>query len=177
MRLMPCRRQCLPLSHSSIRVARGTFAPICSSFGSRGLVDKELAAGAGDSRLDSWAALYRAEIAGSASATAPPAICHSSDPPRTRAWNLRLRGPTPYPLGQRTYVLGQARGLCSSASSTDVRWHSNASKAMAKPWPARLGFEPGPRARGTSARPLGQPFLKGTETFHHDTKAYSTERA
>jgi hypothetical protein len=25
-----------------------------------------------------------------------------SDPPRTRTWNLRLRGPTPYPLGQRT---------------------------------------------------------------------------
>ena len=23
------------------------------------------------------------------------------DPPRTRTWNLRLRGPTPYPLGQR----------------------------------------------------------------------------
>ena len=24
------------------------------------------------------------------------------DPPRTRTWNLRLRRPTPYPLGQRT---------------------------------------------------------------------------
>ena len=24
-----------------------------------------------------------------------------SDPPRTRAWNLRLRRPTPYPLGQQ----------------------------------------------------------------------------
>ena len=24
-----------------------------------------------------------------------------NDPPRTRTWNLRLRGPTPYPLGQR----------------------------------------------------------------------------
>ena len=75
--------------------------PLCSSFGSRGLVDKELAAGAGESRLESWAALYCAEIAGCASATAPPAICHSSDPPRTRAWNLRLRRPTPCPLGQQ----------------------------------------------------------------------------
>ena len=26
-------------------------------------------------------------------------FCH--DPPRTRTWNLRLRRPTPYPLGQR----------------------------------------------------------------------------
>ena len=27
------------------------------------------------------------------------------DPPRTRTWNLRLRRPTPYPLGQRAIVL------------------------------------------------------------------------
>ena len=27
---------------------------------------------------------------------------HPPDPPRTRTWNLRLRRPTPYPLGQRT---------------------------------------------------------------------------
>ena len=26
---------------------------------------------------------------------------NKSDPPRTRTWNLRLRRPTPYPLGQR----------------------------------------------------------------------------
>ena len=26
------------------------------------------------------------------------------DPPRTRTWNLRLRRPTPYPLGQRALV-------------------------------------------------------------------------
>ena len=25
----------------------------------------------------------------------------NDDPPRTRTWNLRLRRPTPYPLGQR----------------------------------------------------------------------------
>ena len=100
-----------------------------------------------------------------------------NDPPRTRAWNLRLRGPTPYPLGQRTYVLGQARGVCRSASSTDMRWQSNTCKAMAKPWPARLGFEPGPRARGTSTRPLGQPFLKGTGSLYHDSRAYLTKRA
>ena len=33
-----------------------------------------------------------------------PAISNRecSDPPRTRTWNLQLRGPTPYPLGQRT---------------------------------------------------------------------------
>ena len=28
--------------------------------------------------------------------------CPTNDPPRTRTWNLRLRRPTPYPLGQRT---------------------------------------------------------------------------
>ena len=105
--------------------------PLCSSFGSRGLVDKELAAGAGDSRLDSWAALYRAEIAGSASATAPPAICHSSDPPRTRAWNLRLRGPTPYPLGQRTYVHSQALRLllCARLNSKSLMPMAGTAKA------------------------------------------------
>ena len=27
--------------------------------------------------------------------------CNIADPPRTRAWNLRLRRPTPYPLGQQ----------------------------------------------------------------------------
>ena len=27
------------------------------------------------------------------------------DPPRTRAWNLRLRRPTPYPLGQRAIII------------------------------------------------------------------------
>ena len=78
--------------------------PLSSLLGSLGLVDKELAAGAGDSRLESWAALYCGKIACCASAAAPPPICHSSDPPRTRAWNLRLRGPTPYPLGQRTHM-------------------------------------------------------------------------
>ena len=123
--------------------------PLCSSFGSRGLVDKELAAGAGDSRLDSWAALYRAEIAGSASATAPPAICHSSDPPRTRAWNLRLQGPTPYPLGQRTHVNfwlrkhmtslrhwhgthWPTRGMRHAAAGSDCqRWHICSGKVLA----------------------------------------------
>ncbi len=30
------------------------------------------------------------------------------DPPRTRTWNLRLRGPTPYPLGQRAACLRNA---------------------------------------------------------------------
>ena len=29
-------------------------------------------------------------------------VREKSDPPRTRTWNLRLRRPTPYPLGQRT---------------------------------------------------------------------------
>ena len=101
----------------------------------------------------------------------------TSDPPRTQTWNLRLWGPTPYPLRQRTYVLGQAQGLCRSASFTDMRWQSNTCKAMAKPWPARLGFEPGPRARGTSTRPLGQPFLKGTGSLYHDTRACLTKRA
>ena len=33
------------------------------------------------------------------------------DPPRTRTWNLRLRRPTPYPLGQRAgCVAGRAHG-------------------------------------------------------------------
>ena len=27
-----------------------------------------------------------------------------TDPPRTRTWNLRLRGPTPYPLGQQAFA-------------------------------------------------------------------------
>ena len=100
-----------------------------------------------------------------------------NDLPRTRTWSLRLRGPTPYPLGQRTHVFGQAQEVCRSASFTDMRWQSNTCKAMAKPWPARLGFEPGPRARGTSTRPLGQPFLKGTGSLYHDTRACLTKRA
>ena len=43
------------------------------------------------------------------SSLAPPAFgpcslaqCAAFDLPRTRLWNLRLRGPTPYPLGQQT---------------------------------------------------------------------------
>ena len=36
--------------------------------------------------------------------------CH--DPPRTRTWNLRLRRPTPYPLGQRAD--GAPSCTCSS---------------------------------------------------------------
>ena len=46
---------------------------------------------------------------GADSSLAPPAfqacsLAHFAgfDLPRTRAWNLRLRGPTPYPLGQQT---------------------------------------------------------------------------
>ena len=29
----------------------------------------------------------------------------ANDPPRTRTWNLRLRRPTPYPLGQRAILM------------------------------------------------------------------------
>ena len=41
---------------------------------------------------------------GNAGWAADGAGCHrtQNDPPRTRTWNLRLRRPTPYPLGQRT---------------------------------------------------------------------------
>ena len=35
------------------------------------------------------------------------------DPPRTRTWNLRLRGPTPYPLGQRA--------TCANALGAHIR--------------------------------------------------------
>ena len=31
-----------------------------------------------------------------------------TDPPRTRTWNLRLRRPTPYPLGQRASACSMA---------------------------------------------------------------------
>ena len=31
--------------------------------------------------------------------------CGKSDPPRTQTWNLRLRRPTPHPLGQRAFCL------------------------------------------------------------------------
>ena len=45
-----------------------------------------------------------------------------NDPPRTRTWNLRLRRPTPYPLGQRAQWLllaqpRQSRSLALLSSS------------------------------------------------------------
>ena len=42
-------------------------------------------------------------LQGNAGWAAGRAGCHrtQNDPPRTRTWNLRLRRPTPYPLGQR----------------------------------------------------------------------------
>ena len=39
-----------------------------------------------------------------------------NDPPRTRTWNLRLRRPTPYPLGQR--AMWRSPGCASPVSLT-----------------------------------------------------------
>ena len=39
-----------------------------------------------------------------------------TDPPRTRNWNLRLRGPTPYPLGQRA-TLSKKNGTSMSCAN------------------------------------------------------------
>ena len=39
-----------------------------------------------------------------------------SDPPRTRTWNLRLRRPTPYPLGQRANC-PHVRFSCEAATA------------------------------------------------------------
>ena len=45
------------------------------------------------------------------------------DPPRTRTWNLRLRGPTPYPLGQRAPWGSQVHSICClHAMVLHVRW-------------------------------------------------------
>ena len=55
----------------------------------------------------------------------------ANDPPRTRAWNLRLRGPTLYPLGQRTYVHGQAprSPLCTGINTKSLMPIAGTAKA------------------------------------------------
>ena len=53
----------------------------------------------------------------------------TSDPPRTRTWNLRLRGPTPYPLGQRastTVPLWHCQGSLANKGSRQSKRHSSA---------------------------------------------------
>ena len=50
-------------------------------------------------------------------------LVHPPDPPRTRTWNLRLRRPTPYPLGQRTawFDFSESnQGLCTKERSAGV---------------------------------------------------------
>ena len=47
----------------------------------------------------------------------------NNDPPRTRTWNLRLRRPTPYPLGQRAYWLWSIRRPQAKQSSTCLVMH------------------------------------------------------
>ena len=45
----------------------------------------------------------------------------TSDPPRTRTWNLRLRGPTPYPLGQRAVCIPAKPRGCARRDSLPRR--------------------------------------------------------
>ena len=42
----------------------------------------------------------------------------SNDPPRTRTWNLRLRRPTPYPLGQRASWFWATQAFLSTSGGT-----------------------------------------------------------
>ena len=44
-----------------------------------------------------------------------------NDPPRTRTWNLRLRGPTPYPLGQRAVCIPAKPRGCARRDSLPRR--------------------------------------------------------
>ena len=54
-----------------------------------------------------WSA-SRVTLEGGARLICSEQMLAGNDPPRTRTWNLRLRRPTPYPLGQRA--------TCSSCS-------------------------------------------------------------
>ena len=70
-----------------------------------------------------------------------------NDPPRTRTWNLRLRRPTPYPLGQQAFVISHV--VYTSGYIVIIRYldkHDNLaewSKALASgASPQGRGFEP-----------------------------------
>ena len=67
----------------------------------------------------------------------------SNDPPRTRTWNLRLRRPTPYPLGQRASVRGKLRACltrkveCTSVEEEETQQEIQASHKVC--WPFHVG--------------------------------------
>ena len=64
-------------------------------------------------------------------ATRELVVCslHSkTDPPRTRTWNLRLRRPTPYPLGQRATWCGACQYAFVVASAPERAWLENAQR-------------------------------------------------
>ena len=83
---------------------------------------------------------------------------HHSDPPRTRTWNLRLRGPTPYPLGQRasyempSQALPPTGGPTSRATQEGPQMSAKATR-MPRGMASRRGRS---RTKSYSFRPPGQ---------------------
>ena len=81
---------------------------------------------------------------------------HHSDPPRTRTWNLRLRGPTPYPLGQRasyempSLALPPTGGPTSRATQEGPQMSAKATR-MPRGMASRRS-----RTKSYSSRPPGQ---------------------